>query len=54
MNIGYNLNTDKYVNMIEEGIVDSFPIVKSALLDGISVGSLVLTTEAALIKEKKY
>ncbi|KRX00206.1 GroEL-like apical domain [Pseudocohnilembus persalinus] len=54
INIGYNLNTDKYEDMVEAGIIDSYPIVKSALIDSISVASMVLTTEVALIKDKYY
>lgn len=35
INTGFNLNSDKYEDMIEAGIVDSFPVTKSALIDGI-------------------
>jgi len=40
--------------MIEAGITDSFQVVRSALLDGISIGSSILTTECVIYKEKNY
>jgi chaperonin GroEL (HSP60 family) len=40
--------------MVAQGVVDSYHVVKTALLDGISVGSMVLTTEAVIVKEKVY
>ena len=49
--IGYNAFTDKYVNMIEDGIVDPAKVTRSALQNSASVASMVLTTES-LVAEK--
>ena len=49
--IGYNAFTDKYVNMIEDGIVDPAKVTRSALQNAASVASMVLTTES-LVAEK--
>lgn len=44
--IGYNALTDKYVDMIEAGIVDPTKVVRCALQNAVSVASMLLTTEA--------
>lgn len=46
LGIGYNAATGKYVNMFEEGIIDPLKVVKTALINAVSVASLILTTEA--------
>jgi len=51
---GFDLKSEKFVNMFEKGIIDSFNVVKIALEDACSVGGLVLTTEAAIVQEKEY
>lgn len=53
-NFGYDALNDKYVNMIECGIVDPTKVTKSALLNAASVSSTLLTTESlvAEIEEK--
>ena len=45
---GYNVLTDKYVDMISEGIVDPAKVSRSALQNAASVASILLTTEAAV------
>ena len=40
--------------MVKAGVIDSFNVVRTALEDGISTGSLILTTDVAIIKEKHY
>jgi chaperonin GroEL (HSP60 family) len=35
--------------MIDLGVLDSFGVVKHSLEDGVSLGSMLLTTEAAII-----
>ncbi len=52
---GYNLNTQKYSdNMIEDGIIDSFNTLKTAIEDAVSVASLMITTECIVFKEFDY
>jgi chaperonin GroEL (HSP60 family) len=48
------IKTEKFVNMVEEGIIDSLDVVKSSFIDGVSTGSTILTAEVAIIKEKTY
>ena len=51
--IGFDAYTEKYVNMIEDGILDPAKVSRSALQNATSVASGFLTTEAAvaIIKE---
>lgn len=44
--IGYDVLTEKYVNMIEAGIVDPAKVTRTALQNAASVASMVLTTES--------
>jgi len=46
--IGYDVLTDKYVNMIESGIVDPAKVTRSALQNAASIAAMVLTTEAVV------
>ncbi len=51
--IGFDAYTEKYVNMIDEGILDPAKVTRSALQNATSIASSFLTTEAAVstIKE---
>lgn len=53
--MGFDASTGKYVDMIEEGIIDPLKVVKTALTNAVSVASLILTTEAVVtdIPEEK-
>jgi len=51
--IGFDALSEKYVNMIEAGIVDPTKVVRSALQNAASVASMLLTTEAAVADEPK-
>ena len=46
--IGYDVLSEKYVDMIAEGIVDPAKVSRSALQNAASVSALLLTTEAAV------
>ena len=50
---GYDALNDKYVNMIDAGILDPAKVTRSALQNATSVASTLLTTESvvATIKE---
>ena len=50
---GYDALNEKYVNMVEAGILDPAKVTRSALQNATSVASTLLTTEAAVgtIKE---
>jgi len=53
--IGFDAYNEKYVNMIEAGIVDPAKVTRSALQNAASVASMVLTTESVVadIPEKE-
>ena len=46
--IGFDALNEKYVNMLESGIVHPTKVTRSALQNAASVASMVLTTEAAV------
>ena len=46
---GYDALNDKYVDMVQAGIVDPAKVTRSALVNAASVGSMLLTTEAAVV-----
>ena len=46
---GYDALDDKYVDMFQAGIVDPAKVTRSALVNAASVGSMLLTTEAAVV-----
>lgn len=45
-NVGYDVASDKYVDMLEAGIIDPTKVTRSALQNAASIASLLLTTEA--------
>ncbi|MDR1101625.1 MAG: chaperonin GroEL [Clostridiales bacterium] len=45
---GFNVLTEKYVDMAKEGIVDPTKVARSALQNAVSVASMVLTTESVV------
>ena len=46
--IGFDALNEKYVNMIEAGIVDPTKVTRSALQNAASIAGVFLTTEAAV------
>ena len=49
--IGYDVNQDAYVDMIEAGVIDPTKVTRSALQNAASIAALLLTTEA-IVTEK--
>jgi chaperonin GroEL len=47
-NIGYDVLTEKYVNMIKAGIIDPAKVTRGALENAASIASMILTTEALI------
>jgi chaperonin GroEL len=47
-NIGYNVLSGEYVNMIKEGIIDPAKVTRGALENAASIASMILTTEALI------
>ena len=50
--IGFNAATEKYVDMITEGIVDPTKVTRSALQNAASASAMLLTTEACVVDIK--
>jgi chaperonin GroEL len=53
--MGYNVDKDEYVDMLEAGIIDPTKVTRSALQNAASIAGLMLTTEALIteIPEKE-
>ena len=47
--IGLNARTGKYVDMIQEGIIDPAKVTRSAVQNAVSIAGLVLITEALIV-----
>ena len=55
MNIGFNVLTEQYSDMIADGIIDPAKVTRSALQNAASIAAMILTTEALVtdIPEKE-
>ena len=53
--LGYNASTGEMVSMIKSGILDPAKVTKSALINAVSVGTMILTTDVLVtdVPEKK-
>jgi len=51
LNIGYNVMSGEYIDMIKAGIIDPAKVTKGALENAASIAAMILTTEA-LITDK--
>ena len=51
---GFNAQTERYENLVADGVIDPTKVVRSALQNAASIASLLLTTEAviSLLPEK--
>lgn len=50
---GYDAMNNQYVDMLKSGIVDPTKVTRSALENAVSIASMVLTTEAAVVDIKE-
>ena len=50
---GYNAATDKYVDLVKEGIIDPAKVAKTALINAGSVAGLMLTTDVLATELKE-
>jgi chaperonin GroEL len=48
---GFDAASEKYVDMVEAGIVDPTKVTRSALQNAASVAAIVLTTEALVVNQ---
>jgi len=46
--IGYNVLTEKYVDMIKAGVIDPAKVTRGALENAASIAAMILTTEALI------
>ncbi|XP_013780604.1 60 kDa heat shock protein, mitochondrial-like [Limulus polyphemus] len=53
LEVGYDALNNRYVNMIEAGIIDPTKVVKTALLDAAGVASLLTTVETVVVEHPK-
>ena len=51
--MGFNANTDEYVDLFAAGIVDPTKVTRSALQNAASIAALMLTTEAMITNIKE-
>jgi chaperonin GroEL len=47
-NWGFNAQSEKYVDLVKDGIIDPTKVVRTALQDAASVAGLLITTEAMI------
>jgi len=47
-NIGYNVLTNEYTDMIKAGVIDPVKVVRGALENAASIASMILTTEVLI------
>src|SRR5207249_3102649 len=52
-NYGYDARSDKYCDMVREGIIDPTKVVRSALQNASSVATLLLTSDALVAEMPK-
>lgn len=50
---GFNAQTEKYVDLVADGVIDPAKVVRTALQDAASVSGLLITTEAAVVESPK-
>jgi chaperonin GroEL len=50
---GYNIKTEQYVDMIEEGIIDPTKVTRTALENAVSVAGTMLITECTIVDDPK-
>ncbi|NMB70251.1 chaperonin GroEL [candidate division WWE3 bacterium] len=53
VNIGYNVVTMKYADMLEDGIIDPAKVVRTALQNAASIAIMVLTTDCLVTDAPK-
>jgi chaperonin GroEL len=49
-NMGFNVDTLKYEDMFESGVIDPTKVTRAALQNAASVASLMITTEAGIVE----
>ena len=47
-NIGYNVISEVYIDMIKDGVIDPAKVTRGALENAASIAAMILTTEALI------
>jgi chaperonin GroEL len=47
-NVGFNVSTDEYVDMLAAGVIDPTKVTRSALQNAASIAGLLITTECLI------
>jgi chaperonin GroEL len=47
-NIGFNVISEKYINMVKDGVIDPAKVTRGALENAASIAAMILTTEALI------
>ena len=48
LNIGYNVISEEYVDMVKDGVIDPAKVTRGALENAASIAAMILTTEALI------
>jgi chaperonin GroEL len=48
INIGYNVLSEQYVDMVKDGVIDPAKVTRGALENAASIAAMILTTEALI------
>ena len=49
--LGYNVQTEKFGDMFEEGVIDPKKVTRAAIQNAVSVAGMILTTEAMVVNK---
>jgi chaperonin GroEL len=48
LNIGFNVISEKFVDMVKDGVIDPAKVTRGALENASSIAAMILTTEALI------
>jgi chaperonin GroEL len=52
-NVGLNVATGEYGDLVAQGVIDPVKVTRSALHNAASIASMVLTTDAIVVEKKE-
>jgi chaperonin GroEL len=52
-NLGYNVRTEKFVDMFSDGVIDPKKVTRTAIQNAASVVGMILTTECMVVERKE-
>lgn len=51
--VGFDVISEEYVDMVQQGIIDPAMVTRSALQNAASIGAMILTTECLIVDQPK-